>query len=85
MAKGPSATGTDEEALWDYFNLGTKLADLTPLWVAACPHFARIQPLFPGPTWVPGQAGVVSVQGSHDLLVMKPARDAVLKSHKLNT
>ena len=49
LARGPGADPSDDAAvLHDYFTLDTKLAALNPEWAAACSHFAKVHPFFPG-------------------------------------
>lgn len=49
VARGAgAAAAADAAALHDYFNLGTRLADLAPSWRAACPRYAHVHHLLPG-------------------------------------
>ena len=49
LARGPGADPSEDAAvLHDYFTLDTKLATLNSEWAAACSHFAKVHPFFPG-------------------------------------
>ena len=49
VARGGGADPAgDAAALAEYFNLGTRLADLSPGWAAACSRYAAVAPLLPG-------------------------------------
>ena len=49
LARGAGADPEQDAAvLHDYFNLGIRLAELTPAWAHADPRFRSITPYFPG-------------------------------------
>ena len=50
LARGAGAVPSgDAAALHEYFNLGSRMADLTAHWAERDPRFRRIHPYFPGP------------------------------------
>ncbi len=49
LARGDGALpGEDAAALHDYFNLGSRMADLSAHWADRDPRFRNIHPYFPG-------------------------------------
>ena len=49
LARGDGALPSeDAAALHDYFNLGSRMADLSAQWAESDPRFRSIHPYFPG-------------------------------------
>lgn len=49
LARGEDAQPCDDSAvLRDYFNAGTSLGSLVPLWASKDPRFGNVHPYFPG-------------------------------------